>query len=682
MESLLDIFVLENSQLLEHLEQTILSLEKSTGLDSTVDEVFRIMHTIKGSASMMMYENIGSLAHSIEDLFSYIRTNGPGNLDNSQIFDLLLNSVDFLKNEIGKLENEQAADGDSSPYIQLIEEYLNQIQTDQAGSGNQTISEAAPLACHKQTDYTTMLPSDNQPARYRALIFFSPGCEMENMRAFSIIHKLKDLVDIEDYIPSDIAENSSSSDFIKHNGFDLVFSSQFPIEELRNRLLREPFVDSLELSVFYEEYSESRQRVGGDPVYQTNQEAAPAAGQETSETGCSGMHLVNSRSNHISVNVHKLDLLMDMVGELVISQAMITLNPDMSLAAQLDGFQKASRQHSKIINELQDIVMSIRMVPLDMTFQKMRRIIRDMNKKLGKNVILEISGEDTEVDKNIIDHLSDPLMHLIRNAIDHGIESPAARARLGKPETAKVRLEAKNEGGDVYIQVSDDGAGLDRDKILARAREQGLIRKEDRDLSDADIYSAILRPGFSTRDEVSEFSGRGVGMDVVASNIEGVGGSVLVNSTPGQGTAVTLKIPLTLAIINGMQVRVGKSIYIIPITSIRESLKIKPENILKNPEGSELILLRGQCYPIIRLYQHFNIESNQKDLTDGIIVIVENDSHSVCLFVDALLGEQQVVVKALPRYLGKIKGIGGCTLLGTGQASLILDVAGLIEQPA
>ncbi|MEN6391002.1 MAG: chemotaxis protein CheA, partial [Syntrophomonas sp.] len=524
-------------------------------------------------------------------------------------------------------------------------------------------------------------PLPEQLPRYRALVFFSPGCEMENLRAFGIVHRIKDLAVIEDYIPSDIAENSSSSEFIKQNGFDLVFSCSLPVEEVRDLFIKDPFVDSLELRVLEEEYPEAAMTSEEEPhVVPVEERDCNVEGKEAGVG--SGLHLVNNRGNHISVNLNKLDLLMDLVGELVISQAMISLNPDMSLAAQLDGFQKAARQHSKIINELQDIVMSIRMVPLDMTFQKMHRIVRDMNKKLGKNVVLEISGQDTEVDKNIIDHLSDPLMHLIRNAIDHGIESPEERARLGKPAVARVRLEAKNESGDVYILVSDDGAGLDREKILARARERGLLSPKDRDLSDADIFSCILRPGFSTCDQVSEFSGRGVGMDVVASNIEGVGGAVVVSSTPGQGTTVSLKIPLTLAIINGMQVRVGQSIYIIPITSIRESLKIRKENIIHDPEDRELIMLRGQCYPVIRLYQHFRIKSDQKDLTQGIIIIVENDSHCVCLFVDALLGEQQIVVKALPRYLGKIKGIGGCTLLGTGQASLILDVAGLLEQPA
>lgn len=679
MESLLDIFVLENSQLIEQLEQTVLCTEQSRGIDGAVDEIFRIMHTIKGSASMMRFDNIASLAHSMEDLFSHIRANGTDNLDHSKVCDLVLNSIDFLKNEIGKLENEQVADGDSLPCIQLIEEYLDRLQAGEAEPGApESIYTHSPPALHGGR---FIPPQPERLSRYRALVFFSPGCEMENLRAFGIVHRIKTLAVIEDYIPSDITANSSSSAFIRQNGFDLVFSCSLPIEEVRNLFLKDPFVDSLDLRVLDEEYPEaamtSEEELHIPPVGERD------CGSEGKEAGAgSGLNLVNNRGNHISVNIHKLDLLMDLVGELVISQAMISLNPDMSLAAQLDSFQKAARRHSKIINELQDIVMSIRMVPLDMTFQKMHRIVRDMNKKLGKNAVLEISGQDTEVDKNIIDHLSDPLMHLIRNAIDHGIESPEERARLGKPAAARVRLEAKNEGGDVYILVSDDGAGLDREKILARARERGLISPFDSELSDADIYSCILRPGFSTCDEVSEFSGRGVGMDVVASNIEGVGGSVVVNSTPGQGTTVSLKIPLTLAIINGMQVRIGQAVYVIPITSIRESLKIRKENIIHDPQGRELIMLRGQCYPVIRLYQHFRIKSDKKDLTEGIIIIAENDSRSVCLFVDALLGEQQIVVKALPRYLGKIKGIGGCTLLGTGQASLILDIAGLLEQPA
>lgn len=255
---------------------------------------------------------------------------------------------------------------------------------------------------------------------------------------------------------------------------------------------------------------------------------------------------------------------MDMVGELVISEAMVTQNPDLK-GLPLDNFNKAARQLQKITSEFQDIVMSIRMVPLAATFQKMNRIVRDMSKKLSKEVKLEIIGEDTEVDKNIIEHISDPLMHIVRNSIDHGLESPEDRKAKGKSEIGTITLEAKNEGGDVFIIINDDGKGLDREKVLARARENGLINRPESDITDKEVFSYIFLPGFSTKSKVTEFSGRGVGMDIVTKNIASVGGNVSIDSIPDAGTTITLKIPLTLAIMDGMTIRVGESTYTIPI---------------------------------------------------------------------------------------------------------------------
>ncbi|HWP97610.1 MAG TPA: chemotaxis protein CheA [Syntrophomonadaceae bacterium] len=683
MEPMLDMFIFESLQQLEQLEQTVLANEKEPCIESSnINEIFRIMHTIKGSAAMMMFDNISLLAHSIEDLFFYLRESSPDDLDQSKVCDMVLNGIDFMKSEMSKLENNHEADGDCSPLIECIHQYLKDIK-ETTGEGVFTSNNTPPSTpdLKKYCKNTSENLADSQTTHYRVLVFFSPGCEMENIRAFRIIHSLKDNADIEDYIPGDIIENSASSDFIRANGFDIVFSSQLSPQAVQEFLLKDPFVDTLDLRVIESPEPDAEPSPTGIQIILEDQELhdCQPTSADIGKEGSQHLHLSNNRQSIINVNVNKLDALMDLVGELVISEAMVTLNPDLATASELGNFHKAARQHRKIINELQDIVMCIRMVSLSMTFQKMHRIVRDMSKKLNKDVRLEIIGEETEVDKNIIEHLSDPLMHLIRNAIDHGIESREERIRLGKSPVAQVRLEAKNEGGDVSIIVRDDGAGLSREKILARARTQGLLKKPVSELSDSEIYSTILLPGFSTCDEVSEFSGRGVGMDVVARNIETVGGAVLVDSNPGHGTTVTLKIPLTLAIINGMQIKVGNAVYIIPITSIRESFKAHREDIIVDPDGNEMILVRGQCYPVIRLHQLFKVETQVKDIDQGIVIIVENDSHKVCLFADALLGEQQVVVKALPRFIGKIAGISACTLLGDGRACLILDVASLIN---
>jgi two-component system chemotaxis sensor kinase CheA len=371
---------------------------------------------------------------------------------------------------------------------------------------------------------------------------------------------------------------------------------------------------------------------------------------------------------------------MDLVGEMVIAEAMVTQNPDLK-GLQLDNFQKAARQFKKITTEIQDLVMSIRMVPLSSTFQKMHRIVRDMSKKLNKEIKLELIGEETEVDKNIIEHISDPLMHLVRNSIDHGIETIEEREASGKIRAGKVTLEAKNAGSDVLIIVKDDGKGLNKEKILKKARENDLLIKPESEMIDREIYNLIFLPGFSTKEAVSEFSGRGVGMDVVTKNLELVGGYVSVDSIEGKGTTITLKIPLTLAIIDGMNIRVGNSSYTIPITTIKESFKPKAKDLIRDPDGNEMIMVRGQCYPILRLHEYYNVKTKVTEFTEGIVIMVEHDDKTLCLFADMLLGQQQVVVKTLPSYIRnkrKIKGLAGCTLLGDGNISLILDIGGLV----
>jgi len=348
---------------------------------------------------------------------------------------------------------------------------------------------------------------------------------------------------------------------------------------------------------------------------------------------------------------------------------------------ELNNFQKAAQRLDKIIKEIQDMVMSIRMVSLAATFQKMNRIVRDMCKKLDKEAKLVITGEETEVDKNIIEHISDPLMHLVRNAVDHGIESAQEREASGKSGCGTIMLEAKSAGRDVLITVRDDGKGLRKEEILRKAKEKGLLYKSESDMTDREIYNLVLLPGFSTKDDITEYSGRGVGMDVVAKNIETIGGSVLVDSTPNSGTTITLKIPLTLAIIDGMNIKVGKTVFTLPTISIMESFRPKEGETFTDPEGNEMIMVRGNCYPILRLHQYYNIATDITDFTDGIVIMVEHDDKTLCIFADDLLGQQQIVVKSLPKYIRdfkKIKGLAGCTLLGDGSISLILDIGGLV----
>jgi two-component system chemotaxis sensor kinase CheA len=349
----------------------------------------------------------------------------------------------------------------------------------------------------------------------------------------------------------------------------------------------------------------------------------------------------------------------------------------------IDSFERSSQELRKLINELQDIVMSIRMLPVSNSFQKMHRLVRDMSKKVSKDVELVLIGEETEVDKNIIDTMSDPLMHLIRNAVDHGIETPAERVSKGKPAKGQVKLEAKNAGGDVVILISDDGAGLDRHSLIKKATEKGLTTKLDSEISDKEAYQMIFLPGFSTNTEVTEYSGRGVGMDVVKRNIDKVGGSISLDSVPGEGMTVQIRIPLTLAIVDGMKLRVGNLVFIVPMLSIQESFKPNEGDVFLDPDGSEMIMIRGECYPVMRLYRIFDIEPDYENLDDGILIMISTDSATFCLFVDELIGEQQAVIKPLPEYIQKhnigMHGIGGCAVLGDGSISLIIDINSLVE---
>ncbi len=680
-EPMLEMYKFETNQLLEQLEQLIINSEKSNCYSQeAINEIFRIMHTIKGSSAMMLFNGISTLAHSIEDLFFYLRESKPENVDYIKLSDLVLLCTDFIKEELSKIERGIEPDGDSGELVNTIKTYLAELKSMGGSTAvHENTTAVDEKGAEKKQKYfiTGSLSENPMKYSYKAVIHFEDGCEMENIRAFSVLHSLKEFTcDIKSE-PADIIENEASSQIIKESGFKILFCSDKSYEEIEKILNETLFLKKLELENVDD--NDGTHSAKKKPVIDLESDrpiiAEAIRPEKEKEKEQANKSLLQ---NIISVNVNKLDKLMDLVGELVISEAMVTSNPDLK-GLSLENFNKAASQLKKITSELQDIVMSIRMVPLSATFQKMNRIVRDMCKKLDKDVELEILGEETEVDKNIIENISDPLMHLIRNAIDHGIETREERIKNNKTLKGKITLEAKNEGGEVIIIVKDDGRGLDKEKILQKAIEHGLIQDTSKDIPDREIFSMILLPGFSTKENVTEFSGRGVGMDVVSNNIEKVGGVVNIDSIVGDGTTMTIRIPLTLAIIDGMNIRVSNSTYTIPITSIKESFRVKEDDLITDPDGNEMIMVRGDCYPILRIHKLFNIKDPISNISEGITIMVESELNTVCLFADELLGEQQVVVKALPQYIKKVKGIAGCTLLGEGTISLILDIATLVK---
>ncbi len=581
--------------------------------------------------------------------------------------------------ELEKAKNADNLDGDPSELIESIEGFLASIKWEKGGPDIPAARQEAPAV---QQYY---LPSSraggtSKKKGYEAVVYFEDGCEMENIRAYAIIHNLKDIAEELCYSPANIIEKNESVQLIREHGFTAVFRTDKSYREVQDLFTCTAFIRDLELLQLDEtQVSKRLAELKNIIIRESDVKMPELSAREQTDNGQS-----ESGSSHqsiISVDVVKLDKLMDLMGEMVIAEAMVTQNPELR-TMQLNSFYKAARQLRKITGELQDMVMSIRMVPLSATFRKMYRIVRDMDRKLGKEVELKLVGEETEVDKNIIEHISDPLMHLVRNCVDHGIEAPGVREAAGKPREGRIILEAKNAGSEVIVTISDDGNGLDRDKILQKAMEQGLINESEHEITDREIYNLILLPGFSTNDHVTEFSGRGVGMDVVTKNLEAIGGLVSIDSRKGTGTVTTLKIPLTLAIIDGMNIRVGDAKYTLPITSIQETFQAKERDIVRDPDDREMIMVRGQCYPILRLHKLYGVNTDITDLAKGIMLMVEQDGKSLCLFADELLGQQQVVVKALPDYIKKtkkIEGLAGCTLLGDGSISLIINIGGLFS---
>lgn len=679
-EPMLEVFIYETTQNIEQLETAILSSEKVGSFSvNTVNEIFRVMHTIKGSSAMMLYNNIASLSHAMEDLFYYIREKQPKNMDYAILSDLVLEGVDFIKLELEKVKNADSLDGDPLSLINSINEFLSLIK-EQHDDTKPSITETIhPI--QEQYYLSPALDGENTNRKgYEAIIFFDDGCEMENIRAYTIIHNLKDFAENLFYIPADIIDNVESVNVIRDKGFKIIFSTNKDLLEIQEFFSKTAFIRDIDIVEL--QNSQLLERLG---EYQSNslQDAPIRLPKAAKNEPIEQVHN-EIRSTHqsiISVDVIKLDMLMNLMGEMVIAEAMVTQNPDLE-NLHLENFDKSARQLRKITNEMQDMIMSIRMVPLSASFHKMHRIVRDMSRRLEKDVELRLIGEETEVDKNIIEHISDPLMHLVRNAIDHGIESPQERLESGKPKTGQVTLEAINAGSDVLIIVRDDGRGLDKDKILSKAIDHGLVSKPKNELSDKDIFNMILLPGFSTNNEVTEFSGRGVGLDVVSKNLEEVGGMVSIDSTFGVGTVTTLKIPLTLAIIDGMNIRVGSAKYTLPTTSIRETFQAKASDLIRDLEGKEMIMVRGECYPVLRLHELFSVSTDTTDLTKGIMLMIEQDEKCLSLFADELLGQNQIVVKALPSYMkgiNKVDSLSGCTLLGDGSISLILNVSGLLN---
>ena len=500
-----EVFIFETSQQLEQMEQSVIKTEALGSYPGeTINEIFRIMHTIKSSAAMMLINNMSALAHTTEDMFYFIREENPQDIDVSALSDLVFEGIDFMKQELEKIKNGDTADGDPEPLKEKIKEHLKLLKE----KNNLTHSQIVNAEPVKEKYYISSNKSAqaSEPNTYKAVLQFEENCGMENIRAFTVVHNLKEITESFESFPDDVINDPDCIEMIRKDGFILHIKTRETREKLESFFSTMAFIDTMEISELdtsHEIKAEISVLLSEDPIVVPQlKESIKASSSSKAIAVANG----GQNQSMISVSVEKLDKLMNLVGEMVISEAMVTQNPDLK-GLVLDNFSKSARQLRKITNELQDMVMSIRMVPLGPTFFKMNRIVRDISKKLDKEINLKILGEETEVDKNIIEQIGDPLMHIVRNSADHGIEKGETRILQGKSKAGTITLEAKNAGGEVLIVIKDDGKGLSKEGILKKALENGLIGEEAEKMTDTEIFNLIFLPGFSTKEAVTEFFG-------------------------------------------------------------------------------------------------------------------------------------------------------------------------------
>ena len=688
---ILDMYIYETNTLLEQLENIVLDAEKeNTFSQDNVTEIFRIMHTIKGSSAMMEFDTLAQVSHRIEDLFFIIRENTMEVVSEENrpaLFDLMLHSVDYFREEMEKVEAEQPLNKDVDSFLANINTLIAKIK------GEEPPAEAAPAPPPAAEPAAPPANAEAAPAQagegnpdfpYQLRVFFDDGCGMENLRAYMLVTSIQGFCAESDFLyePSGVEQDASTAEQIIDNGFLLEFKNPEDRESAIPTVRTSGSVRSYQPH----DYVPAPPPAAPEPVEKDAPAPAPAAkAAKPAPAPAAAANNANNNAQHqkeslISVNLSKLDALSAIVGEIVITESMVTSSPDLK-GLHLDAFSKSARQLRKLTDELQDVSMSLRMIPVSNTFQKMNRIVRDMCKKLNKQVKLTLVGENTEVDKTIVDSIGDPIMHMVRNSMDHGIEENVQdRIDAGKDPVGEILLSAQDTGSEVIIQISDDGGGVNDEAVLAKAIRNG-IASPDVEYSHKEILNFLMAPGFSTNQQVTEFSGRGVGMDVVKSGVESLGGTVTITSEQGQGMTTIMRIPLTMAIMDGMEVSVGDSIFTIPINNVRSSLKITEKDILHDSVNGEMVKLMDSYYPVIRAREFYNLPGGADNVEDGILMWLESGDISYCLFVDELLGEHQIVVKPLPTYVNnfdvKSYGITGCSILGDGSISIILDAKGL-----
>jgi two-component system, chemotaxis family, sensor kinase CheA len=675
-------FFEESFEALDTMEAALLKLDVGAPEPELVNTIFRVAHSIKGGSATFGFADIASFTHSLETLLDELRS---GTMPVTvAVSDLLLKSVDVMRAMLRAVQAKQPIDA----------QRVSDLQFDlEVAIANKSRSVAAPPA----TDAARADLGGERPVGTAWRIHFRPYRELlargnDPLRILRELAELGELgVRLDAQILPPFADLNPQDCYL---AWSLELPGNVPEEAIRQ--VFEWAEGDCDLTIARQ--SETASPAAATPVATAPRpapeipERAPesavslAARPSPSATGPRADAPVKPEgslsglgdSSSIRVSVEKIDELMNTVGELVITQAMLS-----QLGAHFEGpgaekLRGGLAQLERNMRELQESVMRVRMLPISFVFSRFPRMVRDLAQRLGKQIELKLTGEQTELDKTVLEKIGDPLVHLVRNSIDHGIEMPEARIAAGKSAVGTVQLDACHRGGNIAVEVNDDGGGLDRERILAKARARGLVGPGD-SLSDTEIHELIFLPGFSTAEKTTDVSGRGVGMDVVRRNVKELGGKIEVRSEPGRGSQFTITLPLTLAIVDGQSVAVGTETYIVPLISIVESMQLKSSGVTRLSGSTEVLSFRGDYLPIIRLHDLFGVEPRSRALHEGLVVVAEGDGRRIGLFVDDLLGQQQVVIKSLETNYGHIEGVSGATILGDGSVALILDVPGLIR---
>ena len=709
-----DAFFEEAAEHLAVVEEGLLALEQHPEDLDLLNKIFRSAHSIKGTSGMFGFQAVAQFTHKMETLLDLLR-NGQKAVS-PMVADLLLKSTDCLKTLIQSAKSGEPVDNETVQRLtgELASASVSDSQaaaasSNNAGAGQVTAPTPAPKQSGEQTYAITWMPPEwlfqrgldpLQTFKELSSIGTLTGITLDMSRLPDLdkidpekcylswtmqLTTNKDLKVIESTFEFVREDSKLSIELVKVAGTEspaqrpeapVVVSEETETAKPLGQILVE---DGVVSPATLSQALAQQKRVGEILVEQkavTPQQLEQALHKQKQQDPSA--HAKKADTASIRVDTAKIDKLINLVGELVITQSMLSDLGSRFEMRQLPVLLERMAELERNTREIQERVMSIRMLPIGTAFARFPRLVRDLSTKAGKKIQLILSGEETELDKTVIESIGDPLTHLVRNSADHGLEPPEERLDNNKPEVGTIKLNAFHEGGNICITVEDDGRGLNRDKILAKAIKQGLLSENDKPTDDQ-IWPLIFKPGFSTAEKITDVSGRGVGMDVVKRNIESLGGTVTIKTATGKGTTFTLKLPLTLAIIEGMTVRIGRETYIVPLLSILESIQPKRETVKTVVGTGELINVRGTYLPMVRLYEVFNLQPEHTDPVKGILLILETEGERVAVMVDEILGQQQVVIKSMEQNFRKVEGIAGATILGDGTVGFILDVRGLLE---